>query len=337
MTADDSDEAGTMLESAARTLTPPVGVRTRVYKNVLAEFEQHAHLQSLVTQSQARHNRPDIRWALAASLMIAAGVAFWLLGSSGNHLSNSPWTAKVSYGVLSATDRRVAPGALVQMSAGTRLSTRDTIAELQTGDGTRVRLGFDSILEVQARHLLSLVQGSIYVDNADPTVHLHIKGPGGTITEIGTRYAMRVTGDSSEIALRDGQIELRTTRGEVLQASASTGTGELMRISSAGEVTRQTLPTTDPWWLWAEDAAPPFEVEGESVHAFLEWACHERGLRLRYANDLVALQARQSVLYGVAVSLPPPDALDDVLTATRYPTHRGTGGDGDTIVVDFRR
>jgi ferric-dicitrate binding protein FerR (iron transport regulator) len=332
----DDGETDAMLEAAAKQVEPPEGMRARVYANVLREFES--------PQGPSTIAPPRSRWmtgkrlttlALAASLLVAMGVVFRAGIDDATPGGMETPIAVVVYGSAQTRSGALSTGQRIPFSSGSEITTASEPVHFRLSEKTGIRLGQDSAFKVEDATTFRLLAGVVYVDNEDPNRAFRIRSRVGTVTEIGTRYAVRLNQDDAEIAVRQGRISLRTPSGTVIESSAVRHTGELLRVAPNDRISREALSPADAWWHWTTSAAAPFTLPGASVHRYLEWICGEFGLNLVYQSDIVQVQARQTRLGGggtvtVASGV---DALIDQLAVTQY-----TGLlSGTTLTVDFRR
>ena len=282
------------------------------------------------------------RWLLAASILMLAFLAGWWISRRDDaERADVGVTAAVVEVAAEAvveppTGRprpllagdRVAEGERVEVAAGTgRLSLR--IA------GGSLRIATGSIVEVVSSHQVRLGRGALYFDSgasaaATPRAEPEREAPnaaapgGGTmpgassfavrtawgvVEEVGTQFEVRVPegdgGGPLRVRVREGEVRVR---GPGLEEAAAGGT-ELV-VGAGGEIQRRTIATTGDEWSWAIAAAPPFEREGRTLGAYLDWVARETGWTIRFAEtDLAELRA--SVMHGPPV--PRPDRYRETL------------------------
>jgi hypothetical protein len=83
-----------------------------------------------------------------------------------------------------------------------------------------------------------------------------------------------------------------------------------------GQATTAELAANAEAWNWASSIAPPFTIEGRTVHEFLTWAGRETGRQVVYASPEAEGRARAIVLRGSMEGLTPDEAVSAVLSTT---------------------
>ena len=78
-------------------------------------------------------------------------------------------------------------------------------------------------------------------------------------------------------------------------------------------MTRQPVAGHGEAWSWVLAAAPPFEIEGMTLDAFLDWAARENGWTVRYVDPGLEAVAGTTVLHGSIGHLTPAEAPGVVL------------------------
>jgi hypothetical protein len=99
--------------------------------------------------------------------------------------------------------------------------------------------------------------------------------------------------------------------------------GEQLRILRDGSIERTMIASNDPRWQWASQAAPLFEIDNQTLAAFLDWVARETGRSVVYATPQARLTAEAVRLRGSIAGLDPDAALAAVLSTTelrRYQT-----------------
>jgi ferric-dicitrate binding protein FerR (iron transport regulator) len=179
-------------------------------------------------------------------------------------------------------------------------------ATLRLPGGASVRLSTGTSLRMAAADALVLNAGAIYVDTAGAS--LEIRTRIGLVRDVGTKFEVRLGPSSLRVRVRDGAVQVRRE-----QAVHDARPGDELTLDSAGAVTWHTVPLDGPAWAWASDRGAPFELEGRSLHEFLDWIAGENGWQLQFANAAVEDQARTTTLHGSIQGLTPEQALAAVL------------------------
>ena len=97
----------------------------------------------------------------------------------------------------------------------------------------------------------------------------------------------------------------------------------MLHLTNDGELTRSTLDATDPHWHWTLQAGPQFDIDNQSLAAFLQWIARETGRHVVYATPEAEAAAQSVKLQGSIAGLDADVALTTVLATTqlrRYQT-----------------
>jgi hypothetical protein len=255
--------------------------------------------------------RRRIRKLAAGSggLLATAALLVWAL--EGPSLFRKPAeppvlgvVAHVTGGAGLVPGARLRAGATLETGAGGR-------AALRWHDGTNLRLDERTRLRVESAATLWLDAGAVYVDTDGAqasSASLAIATRLGTARHVGTRYEVRMQGPSLRVRVREGSVHL----GRAGQVHVATS-GDELSVDDDGSVVRRQVPTYGADWLWITAAAPPFQLEGRSAAALLEWAATESGWALHFADPSVAALAAETTLHGTIEGMSPPQALEAVL------------------------
>ncbi len=196
--------------------------------------------------------------------------------------------------------------------AGSRLATGTAPAAFELAAGFNVRLAANTHLAVHGPAHLLLEKGRVYVDSGDVSGALVLDTPFGTVRDIGTQFAVSVHPESLAVQVRDGKVHVQRDTSVVAVAP-----GERLLVNDAG-VTTERVASSGGEWLWAESVAPVLDVQGRSVHAFLEAIHRQTGLDIRYDTPLIARKAADTIIGGQHPDLPPRELLDVVISATDF-------------------
>lgn len=202
--------------------------------------------------------------------------------------------------------------------AGTELFAGQTLETgkehglgLRLADGQSLRLDTNSRLRLNKVGAFVLERGAVYFDSnhadADP---ISIETAFGTARDIGTQFEVRVLDESLRLRVREGQVQLR--RKEFLAEKLHAERGDVLTLNTNGAVNRDTVKPFDESWRWAEQLAPTFELEGQSLDRFLRWISRENGWQLSYRRDALKAYARNNILHGSIADMSSDDALEAV-------------------------
>lgn len=187
-------------------------------------------------------------------------------------------------------------GALIHLDTATRVALGTPAADLRH-DPRDGRLD------------LRLERGAIYVDvESGDGVAVHT--PFGVAQDIGTRFEVRVTGEATDIRVREGTVELSVAEPSSTEDrrvwTAEAGTA--MRVTSSG-VERGEVSVHDSAWSWTLQLLPAFDADGRSVDDLLRWSAERALLDLRYEDPRLETAASATILHGSIAGLSFHDSL----------------------------
>ena len=281
---------------------PPDGAR--VYRRVRREWRKGAAW---------RHYR---RWALPAALaamvVLALAVTLQPRPSAPGRIAIGT-VARVAgadgAGTLPAIGETVYAGDVLETGAGERLSVVINNAE-------SLRLDQDTTLAFVAKDEFRLDAGRVYADTGDFMYRdrgLVIDTPMGSVTDVGTQFAVQIGSDSLDVAVREGRVDI--TRGASEYVAVA---GERLQLGADDEATVRTLQPHDPFWSWTASLAPVFDIENKSLLDFLRWAARETGRELEFEDNELRLSAMRTDLHGSVADFEPMEAVESVLATTNF-------------------
>jgi ferric-dicitrate binding protein FerR (iron transport regulator) len=186
-------------------------------------------------------------------------------------------------------------------------------AAIWLGKDTSLRLDVGTALRVDSAASISLDSGAIYIDAQNgPASGVEVRTALGTATDIGTQFEVRLEHDTLGIKVREGAVSL--TRGE---EDFRISPGVTLSVASDGEVVTGSITPFDPSWSWTQAVAPPFEIEDQTVMAFLDWVSSETGLTIGFENPAVERLAATTILHGSIEGLSPREAPSAILPSCR--------------------
>jgi ferric-dicitrate binding protein FerR (iron transport regulator) len=206
----------------------------------------------------------------------------------------------------------------------------DGRAALAWTNGISLRLDRNTkIALVDAQHI-EVRNGAVYVDSgtAAGSPQLRIDTPAGAVRHVGTQYEVRLLQSNVQIRVREGRVELRPPSGIAEHVDA----GEQLTVAESGGHERTAIDTVGTEWAWVTDVAPPFAIEGRSLHEFLTWAGRELGEDIVFATPESEAEAAGATLHGSVAGLTPAEALQAVLPTTRLQSSQEDG----RIVIQFQ-
>ena len=295
-----------LLQLAGRRPAVPEEATARVHDTVRARW-----------QAAVRARRRRRIMALAAVAAVAA-LAGLLLGRRAPAPPAVPiaWATveRVTGGgrhMASAGEPALHPGALVP--AGCWLGTAaDGRAALRTLAGVSLRLDRDTRLRALSATSAWLERGGVYVDSGSParSAALRIETREGKVTDVGTQFQVTVAGGGVQVSVREGRVLVFDRSG---RHDADAGA----RLDlSGGSVQRTDVPRHGLDWAWVEQAAPEYDIEGQTLQAFLGWVSRETGLGIRFEDQSLERSARGTLLHGSSRGLTASQAIEAVLPAS---------------------
>ncbi len=302
------DKLAALLTKAGPRSAPPARIEAEVRAAVHAEWQHLLHSRKLKQQQ---------RWLSAAAVFMGALSIGWLARnmSINTPVTNAPaLLASITYSQGRTTLNDSTLTTQTQLHAGDHLHTDSNSAlriELQSGISLRIAAGSD--VKLNAADELQLQQGSIYVDSNDNRAPLNVHTTYGDISHIGTRYFIAADTQAVQVAVRTGQVAIRTN-----QQQTTVNALEQVQVGPVQQIQRSVLQLDDPRWQWAQTLATPFVLENRSLSEFLQWVERETGYEVRYASNEVSKAAARTVLHGQQTSLPPLQALQVVAASTDF-------------------
>lgn len=307
--SEDADMARVLLAAGQRP-QPPAEMTRAVHAAVREEWR-------LLVEKRSRQRR----WAAfaAAASVAALALALWAAGP----LRAAPGPAVASVVRANGATVRVAGIGFRSHAVreGRALHSGDVLATdrgghmaLALADGTSVRIDSDTQAELAAADRIVLSRGALYVDagSSGGQSRLEIGTPFLSVRHLGTRYEVRILPKQVQVSVRDGRVRVQPATGHALEGDA----GERLLISGSGEVERSQVAPYDSQWSWTAQAAPPFEIDGQPLAAYLEWAGHELGRPVVFSSPQARATAEHVLLSGSASGLTVTEALTAVLSTT---------------------
>ncbi len=312
-------------DASIEALLREVGARDEPSAATANEVMSVVHAEWLNIVQERRRERRVTAWR------VAAGVAAAVLVSTFAYRSMTPAPAQVasianvdgrllaSDGDADATPRGVGQFIRVGDSVQTDAQSR---AAVSFPDGVSLRLDHDTRLTVDATDHITLAAGAVYID-APPGSRsanaLTVDTNAGSVRHVGTQYEVRAHADAMVVSVREGRVHLTSS------TTSNTGeAGQVLRLTTTGELTRSELAATDPHWDWALQAAPDFDIDNQSLAVFLQWIARETGRHVVYSTPQAEAAAQAVKLRGSIEGLDADVALTTVLATTqlrRYQTN----------------
>jgi ferric-dicitrate binding protein FerR (iron transport regulator) len=204
-------------------------------------------------------------------------------------------------------------------------------AALALNNGIRLNLDESSSVRFAAPDRVVLERGAVFVvtNGAAHSTAFTVATERGNVRHLGTQYEVRTVERDVHVSVREGRVIVEAN-GALHEGVA----GERLQIAASGALLRTALAANgDVWTRWRgslPDLAP-FDIEAQSLHAFLDWFVRETGRRVEFASPEAAALARTTILHGSIDGMDPDMALTTVLATTDF--SRADGDDGRIVIA----
>lgn len=303
-------ELQTIFSLATPREAPPELIERKVRAAVHAEWRK------------ATAGRPK-RWlqvaALAASVVLAVAAGFLLRpGVSPEIAFEQARLLRVqgqSVSLQGTATRALGPGEVFSLATGDRLQTGNSSGlSLDLGAGGELRLGANSELEIMSGQRVYLTTGQLFLATREGgDAELVIESALGQVRHMGTRFRVLVTRERLRVDVRDGVVLVDS--GKAMPARAETGMSAYLEPD--GQVRLMERAPFGPDWSWVDQLAPPFAIDGRSLHAAASWAAEQSGRRLAFADSGIEREARATTLHGDLELTDPLPGLRQIMLTTR--------------------
>jgi ferric-dicitrate binding protein FerR (iron transport regulator) len=326
--ADEEQALATLMRVAGPRPEVPDAAEKRVYARVLEAWEAESaqprseQVYVKVLRAWRRHTA----WTRHRGWLVPAGVAATALLAF--FLAIQPEPARP---LSVATVSKVVPAGTAGKTvfAGETLSTgADEGLSLLLAKGDSLRIDAGSRVRFDAQDRVTLLEGRVYADTGDFVYRnggLVIDTALGSVTDIGTQFAVAIGDELLDVAVREGRVDVQRQDQELVAVA-----GERLLVDSAGAVSAQAVEPHSEFWAWTTGLAPDFDIDDKSLLDFLKWVSRESGMELVFASSDSRLSAMRTDLHGSVAGLAPLEALPSVMatTAFRYRI------EGTTIVIE---
>jgi len=260
--------------------------------------------------ARQRFRRWALPVALAASVVLAVAMFLQPPPSAPGKIAIGT-VARVAgeAGALPAIGEMVYVGDILETGAAQKLSVLINNAE-------SLRLDQNTTLAVVARDEFRLESGRVYADTGNFMYRdggLVIHTTMGTVTDVGTQFAVQVAAERLDVAVREGRVDVSHGANEFVAVA-----GERLQLGSDVEPTVASVEPHDPFWNWTLSLAPVFDIENKSLLDFLRWAARETGRELEFEDNELRMSAMRTDLHGSVADFEPIEAVESVLAATNF-------------------
>ena len=303
MSAVDNDEVGGVLRTAGRRLAPPATVSAAVYRQ---------------TRSAWRAGVQRRRWA-RRGYALAAGLALLAILVRGAMLQ----VPRIAIGVVDGDAYTLTARSYWHALASARngylfkgdsLQTASAAVLVRRFNGAELRLDRDSGLTLASPEKVQLLQGRLFVRSygEGSAASLRVQTEFGDVEHIGTEFLVSKDNIALRVAVRTGRVALQSASHEPMELRA----GQAADVDSSGHVARRELAAFDGAWDWVDALADPLVIDGHSLYEVVSEIARRAGLTIRFLDPASETAARELLLRGRALNLPPRSALGAVLATT---------------------
>jgi ferric-dicitrate binding protein FerR (iron transport regulator) len=179
-----------------------------------------------------------------------------------------------------------------------------------------LRIDQNTTLAFVAKDEFRLDTGRVYADTGDfmyRDAGLIIDTAMGSVTDVGTQFAVQVAAERLDVAVREGRVDVSHGTNEFVAVA-----GERLRLAQDDEPLVVTVEPHDSFWNWTASLAPVFDIEDKSLLEFLRWAARETGRELVFEDNELRMSAMRTDLHGSVENFEPLEAVESVLATTNF-------------------
>lgn len=282
--------------------------------------DEHAVRQAVKVEWQSvtarrRSQRRSIRYAVAATVVLAVFATFNMFRGP---VTDTVQVASIekSFGaiyVLGESAKLKETRDLAEVQSGQTIVTgSDAGLGLAWGSGGSLRIDASSRVRFTSGESIFLEAGRIYFDSrpsvlapentaGDVSAFLVVTDH-GEVSHIGTQFMTEIDSDALIVSVREGQVVIDGTYHE-----HTASPGDQVTIAGRQRPTVLNISSSGNRWDWVTGTTPPADVDGKSLQQFLDWACRELGLELRFEGG--AGQVAEDAILRGSIDTDPADAL----------------------------
>lgn len=288
----------------------------RIHDSTLSEWRR-------ATQSAQVRARPARVATAAALALVVLAAGSWRLAHGPMSAAPPPLGRLAQVQALGVQELHPLRADRV-LRAGATLGEGQTIetlgaARVNLAGGGHLRIAAGTRFDVLSSHEIRLQAGRLYFDRtpllraAEPLV---VETPAGSFQHLGTQFELSVHAGVTQLRVREGRVLWTAASGRRESGSIAVAAGNEMTLARDGSRAARPFRTSDAHWAWTESLAPQIEIEGRSLHDFLQQVARESGRKLEFADPATQRAARTIVLHGSIRGLSPRDSLQLVLAST---------------------
>ena len=292
------DSVARLMKLAGPRPSIPADLENRVHEKVVQAW--------LFSLPRNRTSRWAVPLALAASIVLAIVITMRPVDTPSPTIGT---IARIAGGAAMTVGQDVHAGDTLHTAAG------QGIGVTLTGD-ISLRIAGDSSVRFDGPDNFTLLSGQVYADSGQQIYrdrHITIHTATGSVTDIGTQFAVRFDDDEFEVAVREGEVDIAAG-----QKTHTALAGDRLVLKADEEVVVDEISANDDSWEWAIALAPGFDSNDKSVLDFLKWAARETGKDLVFANNEARMAAMKAKLSGSVSDFAPHEATVAILSATTF-------------------
>ncbi|MCP4205107.1 MAG: FecR domain-containing protein [bacterium] len=301
-------------ESEVRDLLRSAGPRPVVPPEDLVEIRAaaKAHWREMVRmeRERSRFGRRNTVLALAASVLLAVALGWWLMLEWGGVTPDLVASVELLRGEALVDESKATVGDALRAGAvlETGLGSQTSGMAFRLTGGQSVRLDEGTRVHLTSGSSFDLERGAVYIDtfSAAPGTAVEVSTPYGTVWDVGTQFEVRIgSREAAELTVRvrEGEVTLER-EGDTDSAQA----GEELTLQD-GRLGRGAVQAHDEAWAWVDRVTPMMDIEGAPIASYLEWVARETGRELHYSDAALAETAAIETLSGSIEEHTPEESL----------------------------
>jgi len=281
------------------------------------EADRQSRVHDKVRQEWLRSTRKKNRTRWLAPVALAASVLLVVALNFRASETPLPQIGTISFVVTEAIQNQGSFSIGDAIYAGDVINTSDFSGLSVSLPGEiSLRVAAGTVIRFDQADEFTLLNGQVYADTGDQIYrdrHITIHTAIGSATDIGTQFSVSYVNDQLDIAVREGRVDVAKD-----QDTYTAEAGDKLSVDTGANVIREKVTSYDASWQWASSLAPEFDIEDKSLLDFLKWVARETGKDLIFSSDELRMGAMSTKLFGSVRGIAPADALESVLSTTRF-------------------
>lgn len=271
-----------------------------------------------------RRRRQVIAYAVAATVLIGVFSVFNVFRAPQFEAIEVA-TIQKSFGavyLLGESSELAKTRNLVDLLSGQTVVTGDEAGiALAWNRGGSLRIDENTQVEFLSGDTVYLSSGRIYFDSMPATLaaaptrtetaEFAVHSDHGRIEHIGTQFMASAEPNALTVSVREGRVAIDGQFHDHVAVE-----GEQVMLRGRQTPTVLNINSSGEQWSWLERTSPPVDVDGRSLHEFLQWATRELGLTLEFEGAAEQV-AHDAILVG-SISSAPSIALRQRLATAAF-------------------